>query len=543
MATETYDSIIIGGGSAGCVVANRLSARSGRRVLLLEAGRQEQSPLIRMPAGFASVSSNSRFLWGYSTEPEPYLDNRRIACERGRLLGGCSSINAMAFVRGHPADFDGWATVAGAQWSYANCLPHFKSLERFSEPKGPRGNNGPLSVIAPEYSCALNELFVQACVSAGFPQVKDINATKPDGVGPMDQTIDHGERASAATAFLAPLRRHPNLEVRTAALVTRIVLSRGRAIGVEISTARGTSTIYANEIVLSAGTINSPQLLMLSGIGPSDHLRETGVEPVHDLPGVGQNLQDHVDVSLMKECVAPISASPLLAPHRKLLLGLRWLLSSGGPGATNHFEVAAYVRTSPELQRPDIQYCFIPMLTSTDGSRMGKGHGYQIAVMLLQPKSRGTVMLRDRNPLSPPLIRFNYLKEPDDIHSLRQGLVTLRRILDEAPMAAVSGEELSPGPSNVTDSDLDRFIRATAKSTHHPCGTCRMGNDDSSVVDGWGRVHGIEGLRVVDASIMPVITAGNINAPTMMIAEKIANHMLSGATARPRAQRAFGRTE
>jgi len=526
MPAETFDSIIIGGGSAGCVVANRLAKNSSRRVLLLEAGSRERSPLIRMPAGFASVSSNPRLLWGYHSEPEPYLDNRRITCERGRLLGGCSSINAMAFVRGHPADFDRWAATAGPQWSYENCIPDFKSIERFSGKDGMRGNKGPLSVIAPDYSCALNDLFAKACAGAGFPIVADINVSGPDGVGPMDQTIDRGERASAATAFLDPVRDLPNLTVKTEIVVTRLVVSRGRAVGVEVMGGRGTSTIYADEIVLSAGTINSPQLLMLSGIGPADHLRQVGIEPVLDLPGVGQNLQDHADVSLTMSCVVPISATHLLAPHRKLLLGLRWLLTRGGPGATNHFEVAAYVRTSQGLDRPDVQYCFIPMLTSTDGTRMGDGHGYQVAVMLLQPKSRGAVTLKDGNPLSAPLIHFNYLKEPDDIRSLRGGLVTLRRILAQSPMASVSGAELSPGNSATSDADLDRYIRATAKSTHHPCGTCRMGGDDQSVVDGWGKVHGLAGLHVADASIMPTITAGNINAPTMMIAEKIANRLL-----------------
>lgn len=521
-----YDVVIVGAGSAGCILANRLSQDPSRRVLLLEAGREERSIYVRMPAGFPYASSDPRFSWGYSSDAEPHLNGRTVPCPRGRLVGGSSSINAMAFVRGDPADYQLWAKAAGESWNYENCLPAFKSLECFSGGENTyRGGRGELPVIPPTYSNPLFQMFLDACSQAGHPVSPDINGADNEGFGPMDQTISNGVRATAATAFLDPIRNRRNLAIRSGALVTRVLLDNGRATGVEIDENGRRSVIPAAEVILSAGAINSPQILMLSGIGRAADLARVGVKPLIESPDIGQNLQDHIDVSLKQVATEPISGSPLLSPHRKVMIGLEWMLFHTGPGATNHFEVTGNLRTRDDVERPDVQLCFVPFLAAVDGSKIGSGHGYQVSVMLLRPKARGAVTLRSSDPRRAPSILFNYLGHQDDLVNLRNGLRKLRNIVAQAPLARVNGPELAPGPQADSDEALDRFIRETVKSTHHPCGTCRMGLDDASVVDPIGVVRGTTNLRVIDASIMPSITSGNINAPTMMLAEKLGRQM------------------
>jgi choline dehydrogenase len=523
---KEYDFLIVGAGSAGCVLANRLSADPQCSVLLIEAGGLDRSLMLKMPAAFAYAISNSAFDWGYIGEPEPYIGNRRLDCPRGRVVGGSSSINAMCFVRGHPLDFDRWAKETGFEyWSYKNCLPYFRKMEKFSGGTSDfRGEEGPLNVQAPVFSNPLNGVFSRACQESGYAWNADTNGEYQEGFGAMDQTIHGGIRVSTSRAYLHPVLHRPNLTLVSRTVVCRVLFAGNRAEGVEIVRDGGVMKVLArHETILSAGAINTPKTLMLSGIGGGDQLGEAGIKVVHDSPGVGNNLQDHVNVNVQYECTRPVSATPCLRLHRKALLGLRWLLTKTGPGATNHFEVAGYIKSGDDVVHPDLQLLFFPLLVSDAGKAPAQRHGFQVAITQLRSRSRGAIRLRDSKPESSPLILFNYLQDSQDLVELRLGIEKTREIFSAPAFSDYLGNEILPGSAVIDESQTNEFIRKHLRSTKHPCGTCRMGNDNLAVVDGQGRVYGTEKLRVVDASIMPSITSGNINAPTMMIAEKIAD--------------------
>lgn len=520
------DYIIVGAGSAGCILANRLSRDPGTRVLLIEAGKDTNNILMKMPAGFAYASKNPRFDWGYTSEPEPGLGGRRMPCPRGKVVGGSSAVNAMAFIRGSRQDFDAWARVAGPSWSFDSCLPYFKSIETFSGGANAyRGGSGPLGVKAPGYSNPLYHPFLDAAKEAGYRLNPDVNGAEQEGFGPMDQCIEGGRRSSAATAFIDPVRDRPNLRIMPEACVKKVVLDRGRATGVDV-VVEGTveRIVCEREVILAAGAVGSPHILMLSGVGDASRLRRLDIDVVADSPEVGANLMDHVDVTVRQTCPVPITESLAMRLDQRLLIGLEWILFKTGRGSTNHFEVNGYIRTPSAAGHPNIQLCFMPLLVAYDGApALRNAHGYQVSVMLMPIQSRGRIELDDS---AQPRLTFNYLQYPSEVAQLAEGVEAVRDILDQPSMRKYRGSEIAPGEGVTSSADLETFIRRTAKSTHHVCGTCRMGSDSASVVDEVGRVRQVEGLRVVDASIMPLITSGNINAPTMMLAEKIASTLI-----------------
>jgi choline dehydrogenase len=528
MADKAYDYIIVGAGSAGSVLANRLSAKPDVTVLLLEAGGSDKSLFVRMPAGIANLAG-PRFNWGYETAPQKAMNGRRMYQPRGRLLGGSSSINAMIYMRGQPADYDHWRQLGNSGWSYDDVLPVFKKAERNERLHDEfHGQDGPLNVAERPYTNPLSHVFVEAAQQAGVPFNPDFNGAVQLGCGLFQVTQKNGERWSAARAYLHPAAARKNLTIVTKAQATRVLIENGRATGVEyVRRGKRYKVRVAREVALAGGGINSPQLLLLSGIGPADELRALGVKVALDLPGVGKNLQDHLNVNILRRTTRPVTLDGKDAGLASLAVALQWALFKTGPGTTNVAEAGAFITSNLGAATPDIQYHFIPAQVIDHARTKLDGHGITLHACCLRPRSRGEIRLASADPLQPAVIDPNYLAADYDLKILIDGIRRGREILAAPAFRPWLGEERFPGAAAQSDAELTAFVRATAETEYHPVGTCKMGNDAMAVVDERLRVRGIEGLRVIDASIMPTVVSGNTNAPVIMIAEKGAEMMLN----------------
>ncbi|MBT54978.1 MAG: choline dehydrogenase [Mameliella sp.] len=525
------DYVIVGAGSGGCAIAARLT-EAGKSVIVIEHGGSDWGPFINMPGALSYPMNMPRYDWGYQTEPEPHMGGRRMACPRGKVIGGSSSINGMIYVRGHALDYDHWRDEGCEGWGYADVLPYFKRMEDWhdgghgGDPSW-RGQGGPLHVTRGKRDNPLVQAFVEAGGQAGYPVTGDYNGEQQEGFGAFDMTVWQGERWSAAKAYLRPALAQGAELVR--GLARRVVFEQRRAVGVEVTRGGKVEVIRARaEVILAASAINSPKLLMLSGIGPGAHLAEHGIEVLADRAGVGQNLQDHLELYIQMAATQPVSLAKYWSLMGKAWVGLQWLLARKGPGASNQFESAGFIRSQAGVQYPDIQYHFLPIAVRYDGQVAPEGHGFQAHVGPMRSPSRGEVTLRSADPDTDPRILFNYMSEDQDWQDFRRCIRLTREIFGQAAFAPYRGKELQPGDQAQSDADLDAVIREHAESAYHPCGTCRMGaaNDPMSVVDPEGRVIGVEGLRVADSSIFPRITNGNLNAPSIMVGEKIADHVL-----------------
>ena len=545
-----YDFVIVGGGSAGSALANRLSADPGTSVLVLEAGRSDYpwDVFIHMPAALAFPIGSRFYDWKYESEPEPHMGGRRVYHARGKVLGGSSSINGMIFQRGNPLDYERWASDAGMEsWDYAHCLPYFKRMENClaAAPDDPfRGHDGPLVLERGPAKGPLFDAFFEAVQQAGYPLTDDVNGYRQEGFAAFDRNVHDGKRLSAARAYLHPVMDRPNLTVETFAFATKIKVEGGRAVGVEYSRkGRGRNTANAGEVILCGGAINSPQLLQLSGIGAAGELGALGIDVVADLPGVGENLQDHLEVYIQHSATQPVTMAPYFAMKRRPLVGLEWLLRKSGPGATNHFEAGGFVRGNDEVRYPNLMYHFLPIAVRYDGTlpEGGGGHGYQVHVGPMYSDVRGTCKAVSSDPRVKPALLFNYLSTENDRREWIEAVRVTRRILGAPAFEPFSGGELSPGAEVETDQQILDWVAKDAETALHPSCTCKMGTDDMAVVDPQSMsVHGVDGLRVVDASVFPYVTNGNIYAPVMMTAEKSADLIL-GNTPLPAEPVAFYR--
>ncbi|MCT4369228.1 choline dehydrogenase [Yangia mangrovi] len=526
------DYVIVGAGSAGCAIACRL-AEAGKKVIVVEFGGTDAGPFIQMPGALSYPMNMKRYDWGFESEPEPHLGGRRLATPRGKVLGGSSSINGMVYVRGHARDFDTWEEMGAQGWAYADVLPYYKRMESWHEnghggDADWRGKSGPLHVSRGKRDNPLTRAFVEAGVQAGYEATDDYNGEKQEGFGPFEATIHKGERWSAYKAYLKPAIATGNVEV-VRGFARKVVIENGRATGLEIERKGKVEVISAGkEVILAASSINSPKLLLLSGVGPAEHLKEHGIEVVADRPGVGQNLQDHLELYIQQSATQPVSLFKYWNLFGKAYVGAQWLFTRKGPGASNQFESCAFVRSKPGVEYPDIQYHFLPIAVRYDGKAAAEGHGFQAHVGPMRSKSRGAVTLKSADPKDPPTIFFNYMSHEDDWADFRTCIRLTREIFGQEAFAPYRGHEIQPGDAVQTDEDLNDFIREHAESAYHPCGSCRMGaaSDPMAVVDPECRVIGVEGLRVADSSIFPQITNGNLNAPSIMTGEKASDHIL-----------------
>ncbi len=534
-----YDYVIVGGGSAGCVLAERLSADGSASVLVLEAGRSDYpwDLFIQMPAALTFPSGNRFYDWRYESEPEPFLNGRRVAHARGKVLGGSSSINGMIFQRGNPLDFERWGADPGmSDWDYAHCLPYFRRMENClaATPDDPfRGHSGPLVLERGPATNPLFGAFFEAATQAGHPRTDDVNGYQQEGFAAFDRNVRSGRRLSAARAYLRPVLSRPNLTVHTLSLVTGLQLSGTRVTGVDYSRNGRHQSVSAGEVILCGGAINSPQLLQLSGIGPAQLLRPLGIQPLVDLPGVGANLQDHLEVYIQYACLQPVTMQPYLSKWRQPFIGAEWILARKGPAATNHFEGGGFARSNDDVAYPNLMFHFLPIAVRYDGSVSEevrvRGHGYQVHVGPMYSDARGSLEIVSTDPRVHPALRFNYLSTDQDRREWIEAIQVARDILNQPALAPFNGGEISPGPGVSTDEEILDWVRADAETALHPSCTAKLGpdSDPMAVVDPSSmRVHGVEGLRVVDASVMPYVTNGNIYAPTMMLAEKAADLIL-----------------
>ncbi len=533
MDQKTADFVIVGAGSAGCAMAYRLSEDGSNSVLVLEFGGTDAGPFIQMPAALSYPMNMRRYDWGYWSDPEPHLGGRRLACPRGKVIGGSSSINGMVYVRGHAMDYDHWAEAGAHGWGYADVLPYFKRMETWhdgghgGDPTW-RGTDGPLHVTRGKRDNPLVQAFVEAGRQAGYETTGDYNGEQQEGFGPMEQTVYNGQRWSAANAYLKPALKRPNCDI-VRGLARKVIIENGRAVGVEYEQGGQIKRLMARrEVVIAASSINSPKLLMLSGIGPAAHLAEHGIDVVADRAGVGQNLQDHLELYIQMAASQPVSLYKYWNLFGKALVGAQWLFTKTGLGASNQFESAAFIRSRADVSYPDIQYHFLPIAVRYDGQAAAEGHGFQAHVGPMRSKSRGAVTLNSSDPKDAPSILFNYMSHADDWRDFRTCIRLTREIFGQEAFAPYVRHEIQPGADVQSDDELDGFIREHVESAYHPCGTCKMGdkNDPMAVVDPEARVIGVDGLRVADSSIFPRITNGNLNAPSIMVGEKVSDSLL-----------------
>jgi len=539
VSDNQYDFVIIGGGSAGCVLANRLSADPSNKVLVLEAGRPDYKwdIFIHMPAALTYPIGSKFYDWAYESEPEPFMGNRRIYHARGKVLGGSSSINGMIYIRGNAMDFEKWAQDEGMEhWDYAHNLPYFKRAEtRLAGGDEYHGVDGPLYLETGPCENPLFQAFFEAVQQAGYPLTKDVNGYQQEGFGAFDRNIHRGRRISAARAYLHPVLKRPNLTVITRAFTTRILFDGQRANGVEYVGRNGRlQQVQSGEVICCGGAINSPQILQLSGIGNGRELSQLGIDVVHDLPGVGENLQDHLEVYVQYACKQPVSMYPALKWYNKPWIGYQWLFHRKGAAATNHFEAGGFIRSNEEVDYPNIQFHFLPVAIRYDGSAPSTGHGYQVHVGPMYSNSKGSVKIKSTDPKVHPALRFNYLSTEQDRREWVEAIHCARDIMNQPAFDQFNGGELSPGPGVKSDQEILDWVARDGETALHPSCTCKMGLDETAVVDPASmKVHGVENLRVVDASVMPYVTNGNIYAPTMMVAEKAADLILGNTPLPP----------